>query len=348
MTLILNQTDLDELYEQFPQPQPDDLVLDEYEKFVSIIPRVLGREVGRVMELLPGVRLDLSDYECSQDWMFREPAHPHPIQLLICLSGFVHCDLHPSFGGTCGYFSGSGISPAYVETNRSGDRVTSINIEIEPDVLESLFLGDRQRHSESIQQLFKGEDYKVSVYPTVTAKMRSLAEQIWNAPYQGAMRRMYLQAKVFELLVMQLDWLGVGRQQSDQLSMRTTRDRIYHARDILLADLEQSPSVLELAQQVGVSVGTLQRQFRAVFGTTVFGYLTDQRMKQAEQLLRQRHYSVTEIAAVVGYSNPGHFAAAFKRKFGITPYECLLGKTIVSRSFGDRFGVDTAVNTPLN
>jgi AraC-like DNA-binding protein len=140
---------------------------------------------------------------------------------------------------------------------------------------------------------------------------------------------MYLQAKVFELLVIQLDWLG--QQQVEQISMRTTRDRIYHARDILLADLEQTPTVPELAQQVGVSVGTLQRQFRTLFGTTVFGYLTDQRMKQAEQLLRQGHCSITEIAAIVGYSNPGHFAAAFKRKFGMTPYECLLGKTIVSR-----------------
>ena len=87
--------------------------------------------------------------------------------------------------------------------------------------------------------------------------------------------------------------------------------------------------MLELAQQVGVSDRTLQRGFRELFGTTVFGYLTEQRMELAEQWLRQGNFTVTEIATMAGYSNPGHFAAAFKRQFGITPRECLLGKMSV-------------------
>lgn len=181
-----------------------------------------------------------------------------------------------------------------------------------------------------MKQLFKGEDWKLSFYPTVTAKMRSLAQQLWNAPYQSGKRRMYLQAKVFELLAMQLDLIGVGQnQQPDDLPKPTMIARIYHARDIVLADLEHPPSVLELAQQVGVSVCTLQRRFQELFGMTVFGYLTDQRMELAEQLLRQGGCTVAEVATIVGYSNLGHFAAAFKRKFGITPRDCLSGRKLL-------------------
>jgi AraC-like DNA-binding protein len=29
--------------------------------------------------------------------------------------------------------------------------------------------------------------------------------------------------------------------------------------------------------------------------------------------------SVADVAKAVGYLNPGHFAAAFKKKFGLTP-----------------------------
>ncbi len=331
MTLILNQSDWEELCEQFPQPRPSNLVLDEFEKFVDA-PRVLGKEFSRVMELLPGVKLTLSDGECCQDWVFKEPTHQHPIQTIVCLRGLIHCDIHPDLGGARGYLSGSGISPAYVETNYSGEHLTFIDIGIKPEVLETFFLNDRQRHSEPMKQLFKGEDWKVSFYPTVTTKMRSIAQQMWNAPYRGGQRRMYLQSKVFELLVMQLDAIGVGQDQPSEPSPKlTTIDRIYYARDIVLANLENPPSVLELAQQVGVSICTLQRRFQELFGMTVFGYLTDQRMVLAEQLLRQGDYTVAEVAAVVGYSNPGHFAVAFKRKFGITPTECLLGRKIVSR-----------------
>lgn len=329
MTLILTQADLDELYEQSPQPQPDNLVLDEYEKFVGIIPRVLGWEDGRVMELLPGVRLDFSNYECCQDWMFREPAHPHPIQLLICLSGSMHADIHPSFGGTCGYFSGSGISPAYVETNRSGDRVTSINIEIEPEVLESLFLNDRQRHSESIQQLFKGEDWKVSFYPVITPAIRSIAQQIWNVPYRGELKRLYLQAKVMELLVIYLDLISDNQEQTRVSGLKPeTIACLHHARDILDTRLDNPPSILELAQQVGVSDRTLQRGFPMLFNATITSYLKQRRLEQAEKLLRQGDRTVAEVAMQVGYGHLGHFATAFKRQFGITPSQCLAGKRV--------------------
>ncbi|NDJ19824.1 helix-turn-helix transcriptional regulator [Myxacorys almedinensis] len=329
MTLILTPSDWDELCQQAPITCPQNFVLDEFEVLTGV-PEYLGRGCNRVLELSPGMWLTLSDEAYCRDWMFKEPEHDHPIQIGICLSGFMHCDIHPKFGGTRSYFSGSGVSPAYVEQNHAGKRIIYVNVGIEPEVLKALFLGDRAWQSEPMQQLFKGEDWKVSFYPTVTARMRSLAQQMWNAPYRGAVKRMYLQAKVLELLAMQLDWLDGNRSKpSDGQLKPTTLNCIYHAREILSANLEQPPSVLELAQRVGVSDRTLQRGFRELFGKTVFGYLTEQRMELAEQWLRQGNCTIAEIATMVGYSNPGHFTAAFKRKFGITPRECLLGKMSV-------------------
>jgi AraC-like DNA-binding protein len=63
-----------------------------------------------------------------------------------------------------------------------------------------------------------------------------------------------------------------------------------------------------------------------VFGTTVVGYLTQQRMKQVEQRLREGNFTVAEVANQVGYAHLGHFAAGFKRQFGITPSQALAGK----------------------
>ncbi|WP_202925163.1 helix-turn-helix transcriptional regulator [Myxacorys almedinensis] len=102
--------------------------------------------------------------------------------------------------------------------------------------------------------------------------------------------------------------------------------RIYHAKEILHSRLEQPPALLDLARQVGVSDRTLRRGFREVFGTTVVGYLTQQRMKQAELLLRERTCTVAEVANQFGYAHLGHFAAGFKRQFGMTPSECLAGR----------------------
>lgn len=44
-------------------------------------------------------------------------------------------------------------------------------------------------------------------------------------------------------------------------------------------------------------------------------------LEQAQQLLRQGNLTVAMVANEVGYTHLGHFAAAFKRRFGMTPKE---------------------------
>lgn len=150
---------------------------------------------------------------------------------------------------------------------------------------------------------------------------------MWNHPYQGAIARMYLEGKTLELLAMQLAQLAESDLYSARLALKPKHiDRVYQARDILASRLENPPSISELTQQVGLCDRTLRRGFRELFGTTVIGYLSLLRMKQAEQLLREGKLSIGEVANLVGYSHLGHFSAAFKRQFGITPSQCLAGK----------------------
>ena len=160
----------------------------------------------------------------------------------------------------------------------------------------------------------------------VTCKMQTIIQEIWQHPYQGAIARMYLEAKVLELLALQLSQMTESNSNTNNSTLqRKSIDRVYQARDILANQLEHPPSILELAQQVGVSERTLRRGFRDLFSTTIVGYLTLLRMEQAEKLLREGELSIGEVANLVGYSHLGNFSTAFKRQFGITPSQCLLG-----------------------
>jgi len=331
MTLILSQSDFDELHQQVPQPQVQNFVLDSFERLEGV-PEILGRGYNRSMNLSPGVWLNFSDCEYHQDLMVKTPAHDHPIQMGIFLSGMIYFDdVHPNLGGTHSYFSGSGISPGYIEKYRAGERLTLVNVEIEPELLDSFLMEDGQYSSDIQNLLFKGEDWKNSFYPTVTPAMRSLAQQMWNPPYRGTAKRMYLQGKVFELVAMHLDLIASEQQPIHELPgfKPDTIARIHHAKEILTTQLDYPPSLCELAQQVGVSVRTLQRGFSALFNTTVMGYLTQQRLENAQRLLRQGDRKVVEVASLVGYGHLGNFAAAFKRQYGITPSQCLAGKKAV-------------------
>ncbi len=99
----------------------------------------------------------------------------------------------------------------------------------------------------------------------------------------------------------------------------TDRDRLHQVKKILLKDLKNPPSLLELALQVGLNDYQLKAGFRQVYGTTVFSYLHEQRMQQAHHLLQKTDLTVTEVANQVGYTSLSAFSNAFKKFFGTNP-----------------------------
>lgn len=159
----------------------------------------------------------------------------------------------------------------------------------------------------------------------ITPAMQVVLQQMLHCPHHGATRQMYLESKFVELLTLWLaqveDQGGADRPIADRsLPMKgSDLDRIYQARDILLQRFQTPPSLTDLARQVGLNDCTLKRQFKQVFGKTVFGYLHDYRMEQARRWLLDRQWSVTEVARRVGYTNLCAFSTAFRKKFGLSP-----------------------------
>ncbi len=87
--------------------------------------------------------------------------------------------------------------------------------------------------------------------------------------------------------------------------------------------MQDPPTLVELAQAVGLSHSKLNRFFPQLYGTTVFHYLRDLRMHHARMLLNNGNMNVTEAAISVGYSNLSHFSNAFRDKFGLLPSQYL-------------------------
>jgi AraC-like DNA-binding protein len=332
MALTFSLSDWDELWQNAPQTYCADLVLDDFET-LCLIPTGLGRGYTRSMELCPGLSLELFDQTYHQDWLVRHPVHDHLVQCHIYLLGYAtHADMHPTLDRHRSYFSGSGISPAVTVQYPRSQRLVGIDIHLQPEVFAEFFTGMEGANEALVKVLLKSNDWKVAFFPRVTSADQQIVQQILDAPFQRSMRRLYLQAKVLELLTLQLQSLLEDQRLRAPIAKRKLEiiARIYHAKEVLDSQLESPPALLELARFVGVSDRTLQRGFREVFGTTVVGYLIQQRMKQAERLLREKNYTVAEVANRVGYSHLGHFAAGFKRQFGITPSECLAGQRAVS------------------
>jgi AraC-like DNA-binding protein len=267
MTLTLNPLDWDELHQQAPVTCSRNVLVDDFET-IEGVPQYLGWGYTRSMELLPGVCLDISEEQFHRDWQTHSPVHEHLVQCLVLLSGQLHGeDIYPTFGGDRSYFSGSGISPSYNTQCERSQRMIRVNVELLPGVMEELFADLTGGNGALLKLLLKQNDWKVSFFPRVTAEIRQVAQQIIEAPFWGETRRLYLQEKVLELLTLQMGAILADPQLSQLLTGRKSERiaRIYHAKEVLASRIENPPSLLELARQVGISDRTLRRGFQDVF-----------------------------------------------------------------------------------
>jgi transcriptional regulator GlxA family with amidase domain len=90
---------------------------------------------------------------------------------------------------------------------------------------------------------------------------------------------------------------------------------------LLRARLADPPSLKDLAKIVGTNQPRLSRSFRALFGTTVYGYLREARMQRARELVTGTRMPVKSIALEVGYRSTSDLTRAVKERFGMTPSE---------------------------
>ncbi len=81
---------------------------------------------------------------------------------------------------------------------------------------------------------------------------------------------------------------------------------------------QENAKLAAISREIGMSARTLQRRLKR--SGVDFDALHDEtRRSEALRLIELRKYSATEIAYMVGYSDPAHFTRAFKRWTGQAP-----------------------------
>lgn len=168
-------------------------------------------------------------------------------------------------------------------------------------------------NTENINQRFYTEG-------TISSSLAMVIGPLFLITPPSDTQNLFFRAKVMEILS-----LYFSREEEDAgekcpfLHDEANVEKIRLAKQTILANIIDPPSLKELAREIGLNEYQLKVGFKNIYGTTVYKYLTDYRMDQARRMLDSGSYLVNEAAAEVGYSNPSHFIAAFKKKYGFTP-----------------------------
>ncbi|AFY58528.1 DNA-binding domain-containing protein, AraC-type [Rivularia sp. PCC 7116] len=321
MTITLSKNDLQELY---AESMNNNSCVDgaKQTETISEIPRKLGNGYLQNIELCKGLLLTIVDGYANDDITIKMPVREHSVELLVsCVSDSTIKGDRGKSNWESKVF-GSGIAAANTLFAKRMQRNHIVNVHFEPELLKNLFTESSGELPSELKALIKKDDFRTCFESKkLPSEILILVHQILHCPYQDFTKKMYLQGKVFELMALQFETLKRENKRNNRKQKLKSEDieRIYYAKDILLARWQNPPSLLELAREVGLNDYKLKIGFRHCFKTTVLGTLQDYRMEQARQLLTEGSFTVTAIARTVGYTNRSHFAAAFKRKYGVNP-----------------------------
>ncbi|NJK28640.1 MAG: helix-turn-helix transcriptional regulator [Acaryochloridaceae cyanobacterium CSU_3_4] len=328
MTKTISEEDYEDLWEESRQTGQ---VVEHSGEFITryqgYVPRI-GKVLDWWIPLQDGLDLGVYRYDLEQDLKLFEQQNEGASWSV--LSFFVSGNVKTTLRGVTDQvdelaertYLSCCLNTPETEEWIGGECLTRLQICLDPKHFLKNFIPEQLSPLPlEVRQAAEGTIQPYYYSGRMTPAMKAIAQQILNCPYSGIMQRFYLEGKALELMTLQFEQLrDQSRTPTPQVFLKSDDlDRIHQARDILIANFTDPPSLLELARRVAINDHKLKQGFRRVFGTTVFGYLHDYRLQQSQSLLQTCKMSVGEVARQIGFVDQSHFAAAFRKKFGLNP-----------------------------
>jgi len=167
-----------------------------------------------------------------------------------------------------------------------------------------------------------GQNYS---HKKTNPKTQALAYEILHTPYKGNLDKLYIEAKTLELLHTEFNSLLTNNSYNDSHIKFSKQDKeaIYYAKEILLNNISNPPSLKELSYLVKLNEFKLKSGFKKFFHQTPYSISIESRLQEAKKLLEKSEFNINEIASKVGYKYTQSFSAAYLKRFGIRPKELM-------------------------
>ena len=147
--------------------------------------------------------------------------------------------------------------------------------------------------------------------------------QILDSSLKSTQNKLFLKSKVYEIFSLSFMKNADNNEQCPYIMSDDQVQRIKRAKEIIITKYNSPPTLVELSQEVKLSLRKLKEGFKEVYGKPVFQYLLDYKMELAKKMLNDGSYNVNEVSFELGYSTASHFISAFKKKYDITPKQYL-------------------------
>ncbi len=290
-----------------------------------------GQGWAEILQIDNGLHVGLCSYRLKKCVEFIHYSMITPIQFNILISGRFDVQLagepRQMIGPGDIWFS-HGHQQQMVYSQPHNASVCGLSIGLPAPLVENWLGNDHGEATRELERLVCGKSPARNAGPhTIFPLMRGMhqstdlmrtAKKLLTAEHQTIFGKLHFESLALELLAQLLTL--EKRQGVSSIAMRRGNNAIVDtAVDILREEWMAPPTISSLAKRVGTNECYLKKGFREQTGMSIGEYIRHLRMGKAQELLETGRHTVTEVAFAVGYTNPSHFSAAFKKFYGETP-----------------------------
>jgi len=168
------------------------------------------------------------------------------------------------------------------------------------------FLYEKVRQDIILEQISKQPIDALSLY---------IIDKIIYTNSDNSMQSIRCMHRVMELIIHQFSLLDMLDENLDGEEL----DIALRAKNQLLNSFVNPPTIKQLARLCATNEFKLKKAFKKVYKSTIYAYIQNLRLKEANLLLKEELMSIGEIAKRVGYKHQGHFSKLFFKNYGVYP-----------------------------
>jgi AraC-like DNA-binding protein len=302
---------------------------DGYERFHNWSDHLngLGKGFIYLLKCQPGLTLTIARHCPSTAFSIPFEGETNYVNLFFILGDGAHIQHHSqeqetAFCSNQGYLTFA-RNPTSGVVHCPAKPFCTIGILMEPWFIKRFSQGITGHFAREIEKILDLQNTRAFFCcpVSITSSIHVRLYEILGCPYLDARRHLFLGSKALELMTFGFNQLNPDKGQDISCFDLTTDSHnfVHKARDIMISDIKNPPSLTELSRMVGVNRNRLNQCFRKVYGVTTFDFLRTFRLEESRRLLRAGNRSVTQVAYEVGYSQQKTFSREFKKYFGDTP-----------------------------